>query len=96
MAYISYEQIAVLGVVLTVSALTIPANATSAEIQAQDDGDVNYTLDGTSNPGASSGMILQAGNTPKEILIDDLRNIRFVKSAANTFLNVHYFAGRSV
>ena len=96
MAFIGYDQVLCDGpAVQDVTALTVPARATGAEIQAQSDGDVNYTLDGTS-PGASKGMILNSNNAPKEILIEDLNNIQFVKSDADTHLNVHYFAGRDV
>lgn len=97
MAYIGYQQVSCpTALVQTSSALTIPARATSAEIQAQDDGDINYTMDGATQPGSSRGMILKAGAAPKEVLISDLRNIRFVKDDAATYLNVHYISGRDV
>lgn len=97
MAYLSYEQIDCSSpAVQDADALTIPASATHAELQAQAEGDINYTMDGTTQPGASSGMVLRSTDSPKTFLIEDLRNIRFVKSGAATKLNVHYFGGRDI
>jgi len=95
MVHIGYEQIEVTNAVQTANALTIPANATHCRLQAQD-GNVNYTMDGVSDPSASAGMILHAGLKPEEFEITDLRNIRFTKDAGAPKLNISYLAGRDV
>ena len=96
MSYLSYEQVAVSNVVLTAAALTIPAAATHVELQASGN-NIGYTMDGATDPtdGANgSGMILLTTAEPKLFLVEDLRNIRFVRHAAGDGnLNVHYYAG---
>lgn len=94
--FIGFEQIAVTDstTLHLASELTIPAQATAAQIQAGA-GDVHYTLDGTA-PTATSGMVLETGNNPMEFLIEDIRNIQFIgaSGAASSHLKVNYFAGR--
>jgi len=94
--FLSYQQAdCTLPAVQTASAFDIPKNASGVMLQAQGNGDVNYTMDGT-QPGASSGMILQAGLAPEEFLIEDFLRIRFVKSDDVTKLNAHFFGGRDI
>ncbi len=97
MAYISHESVIAAVGVKTVAALTIPANATHAELQATV-ANVNYTMDGTSAPTATTvGMVLLAAEQPKLFLVEDLRNIIFIRgSGADGNLNIHYIAGRDV
>lgn len=96
MAYLSYEQLAVSNSVLNSSSLTIPAKATQAELQA-DSNHVRYTMDGTTNPTTTSGMLLLTTSDPKLFLIQDVRNIRVIRDGAvDAKLNVHYLAGRNV
>ena len=93
--FIGFEQIAVDGsTVHEASELDIPAQATSAQIQAGA-GDIMYTMD-ESAPGGSRGMVLETGNNPIEYLIEDIRRIRFcgANGAAASHLKVHYFCGR--
>ena len=95
--YLSYEQVDA-ATVKTVSALTIPAEATHAELQASG-GDISYTMDGeTDNPGSGRGMIMHSDADPKLFLIEDVRNIRFVRGngVADANLNIHYVGGRSI
>lgn len=93
--YISFEQVVADATVDSVTELTIPAGATGAEIQA-DSNPVRYTLDGTA-PTSSSGMVLAVADMPKEVLIEDLRNIQYTRGAgADGNLNIHYFAGRNI
>ena len=92
MPCLGYEQIHCLDpTVQDASDLTIPSGTYHAELQATIDGDINYTLDGSTVPGASSGMVFPANGIPKQVNITDLKNIKFVKSGAGTHLNIHYF-----
>jgi len=94
--YISYEQVVANPVVKMGAALTIPANATQAELQASVAG-IAYTMDNATNPTETSGMILLVTDAPKLFLIEDLLRIRFIRfGVANANLNIHYIAGRDV
>jgi len=96
MAYLSYEQIAVSNAVLDEDDLTIPAKATLAELQS-DTSHVRYTMDGTTDPTTTSGMLLLTTSDPKLFLIGDVYNIRFIRNGAvDGKLNIHYIAGRNV
>jgi len=96
MAFLLYEQAVANNTVKTVADLNRPANATGARIQASPH-DVHYTMDGTTDPSITSGMVLQEGLPPEEFLIEDMIKIRFVQGLAGTCeLNVHWFAGRDV
>ncbi len=94
--YLSYEQVAATNVVKTAAALTIPANATMVELQS-DTQDVRYTMDNTTDPTQTSGMILLVSLPENTFLIEDLKRIRFVRGAGtDANLNIHYAAGRDV
>lgn len=94
--FLSYEQVASSGVVKTVSDLTIPANATQAELQA-DTQDIRYTMDGSTNPTSTLGMLLVTTHHPKLFLISDVKRIRFIQGSGGAGnLNLHYVAGRNV
>ena len=94
--YLSFEQVAVDGTVKTASALTIPANATGVEIQA-DTQAVRYTMDNASTPTSSSGMQFLTTSEPRYFLIEDLKRIKFTQGAGGAgVLNLHYHAGRDV
>jgi len=94
--YLSYEQVGAVAVVRTVADLTVPANATHAELQATVAG-VAYTMDDATDPTVASGMVLLATEPPKSFLIEDIRRIRFICfDALNANLNIHYFAGRDI
>lgn len=82
--------------VKTESALTIPANATGAEVQA-DSQNVRYTMDNATDPTSTLGMIFVAAADPKVFTIDDIRRIRFVRAGGSDGrLNFHFFSGRDV
>lgn len=93
MLCIGYEQIDCNDSVVQAAAdvLTIPEGAVFAEIQAQREGDINYTMDGTTSPGSSRGMILRSTGSPILILIENLKNMQFVKNDEVTKLNVQYY-----
>lgn len=95
--YVSaFQQVAISNVVKTASDLTIPAKATHVDIQA-DTAPVRYTMDDTTAPTTSSGMIFLITEPPKTFLIEDLKRIKFIRSGAvDGNLNFHYFAGRDV
>lgn len=96
MAFVGYEQVAVSDTVLDVDDLTIPAKTQWAALQADTAG-VRYTLDGTTAPTTSSGMVLLTTSDPIDIPIDDLRKIKFIRSGgSDAKLNIHYAAGRDV
>ncbi len=89
--YLSCQRIAATATVKTVSDLTVPAEATHAELQA-DGAAVNYTMDDTTEPSTTLpfGMILRTTDAPKLFLIEDIRRIKFVGTAGTSGLNVHY------
>lgn len=88
--FLSFEQVSALITVKTVSALTIPGEATRVSLQA-DTQNVRYTMDDSTDPAQTSGMVLIVGNPPEEFLIADLRRIKFVRgSGSNGNLNLHY------
>ncbi len=94
MAYSSYEQVAATAVVKTGADLSFLGNDAKAEVQA-DTNDIRYTMDGTTNPTQTSGMVLLTTEPPKLFLKEDLLNIRFVRGAdTNGNLNIHYLTGR--
>ena len=94
--FLSYQQVSVSNAVLTVSSFTVPAKATHVELQADTAG-VRYTMDNSTAPTTSSGMVLLITEAPRLFLIQDLSRIKIIRSgAADAKLNVHYFAGRDV
>lgn len=94
--YLSFQQVSVSSSVLTVSSFTVPANATHVSLQA-DTQPVRYTMDNTTTPTASLGMILLVGLAPETFSVEDLRRIKVIRGAgSDAKLNVHYFAGRDV
>lgn len=91
--YIHFQQVDCMVAVQTVSAFSVPAEATHVELQAQDTADVNYTMDNATNPGASRGMILRSTDPPKLFAIADFNRIKFCAEAGTTSLKAH-FIGR--
>lgn len=95
MIYVGFERVASSAAVKTVSNLTVPANATGVEIQA-DTNNVRYTMDGT-DPTTTSGMLFLTTSEPKFFGIDALRAIKFIENNVGAGgLNFHYHAGRDV
>lgn len=95
MAYVGFERVASSGAVKTVSDLTVPANATGAELQA-DTQAIRYTMDGTA-PASGSGMLLLTTEGPKYFNIDEIRALKFIQGAGGAGgLNIHYHSGRDV
>jgi hypothetical protein len=94
--FLSYEQVIADATVKTVVDLTVPANATMAELQA-DTQNIRYTMDNINDPTQAVGMVLLTTEPPRMFLIEDLLRIRFTRGAnANANLNIHYAAGRDV
>ncbi len=94
MPYLSHERIIATGAVKNDTAFNIPDIATHVELQALVQ-PVNYTMDGSSNPNATTdGMSLLITEPPKLFLIQDLKNIRFTRGAGSDGnLNLHYIGG---
>ena len=80
-----YQQLTSLG---TAQALTVPAGARAAIIQAETQG-VRWRDDGT-NPTASVGMVIAAGSD--FFYTGDLAAIRLIEQAASAKVNVSYYA----
>lgn len=91
--YLHYQQVDCTLVVQTASSFSVPAEATHVELQAIDTADVNYTMDNTTDPGASRGMILRATDPPKLFEIADFKRIKFCAEAGTASLHAH-FIGR--
>jgi hypothetical protein len=96
--YLSAEQVAVTNSAKDVSDLTIPGNATHAELQATTSSvPVRYTMDDSTTPTVSVGMLLLAEGEPKTFLVEDIRRIKFIRGAGSDgTLDIHYFGGRDV
>lgn len=93
--YINFEQVAISNAVKTLADLTVPANATKAELMGTTA--IRYTMDNVIAPTTSKGMILRATDPPKTFLIEDVKRIKFIRNAAaDTTLEIHYFGGRDV
>ncbi len=91
--YIGFEQVAATDAVQGFGALTVPANTSRVEIQA-DTQVVRYMMDGTV-PTQAVGMLFRLTDPPKDFAIEDLQNIQWVRGAgADGNLNFHYVAGR--
>ena len=91
--YLHYQKVDCTVAVQDDSAFTIPGEATHVELQAQDNADVNYTMDNVTDPGASRGMILRSTDPPKLFSIADFLRIRFCAEAGTSSLHAH-FIGR--
>lgn len=96
--FVGYQQIQVGPGILTSTALTIPATATGAVIQAETQ-NIRYTMDNATSPTQTFGMVLRAttaafaADVAKAFHIDDIQRIRFTSGAAGiAVLNVHYFS----
>lgn len=94
MLAVGFESEAVTATAKTVADLSPPAAAHLCWIQA--DGDViRYTLDGSTVPTSSVGMILPA-NEKIEIGITVLKNIKFIRGSGACVLLITYFGGRDI
>ncbi len=57
MAYLAFEQVVADASVDSITELTVPNNATHAELQASVN-HVSYTMDGSTDPTQTAGMFL--------------------------------------
>jgi hypothetical protein len=86
--YLSYQQITVL---TSSTALTVPAGAKYALIQAEAQNvRMRSNAVGDSAPTATVGMLIAAGDSI--FLSGNLTILRFIETAASAKLNVAYFA----
>ena len=91
--FVAYQQIQVGAAVKDASAFCIPAGAAGAMLQAETRS-IRYRMD-NGNPTQTAGMILLAGDWPKEFLVEDIARMRFCQTADGpTVLNVHFFGGQ--
>lgn len=91
MAFKKFEQVAISSVVKTSADLTIPATATRAHLQASSAGSIRYTMDGATVPSTTSGMLLRSTSDPLDFLIEDVKNIKFVRDGStDSSLLIHY------
>ena len=91
-----YQQVSGGSSVKNAGALTIPAGTNKVKLQA-DTAVVRYTLDGTTTPSSSVGMLLEppgagVANNEIEILVDDLMLLQFYTSGN---LNIHYYGSHA-
>ena len=94
--YLSYERVTADDTAKGVSALTVPAGATHAEIQA-DTNNVRYTMDGSTEADSTVGMLFLTTEGPKQFVIEDVKSISFHQVAAGAgAINIHYFGGRNI
>lgn len=94
--YVGFKSVASTSSVKTVTDLaTVPAKATSVELQAVTN-PISYTMDDATDPSGTAGMMLLTTSPPKEFSIDDLRRIRFIRVSGDGVLNCHYIAGRNI
>jgi hypothetical protein len=94
--YLLYEQVVVDTFVKDIAALSPPGGATHVELQANTQA-VRYTMDDTTDPTASVGMLLLVTEPPKLFLIEDLVRIKFISAVGtNGVLNLHYSGGRDI
>jgi len=84
---LGYEQVTGLTAAKT---LTIPTGARVVALQAQDQ-DIRWRDDGT-DPTATVGMILIAGDRPFLYNGNDLTALSFFEAAATAILNVTYYS----
>lgn len=85
-----YESITADSSVQQGSALSIPNGAIGAELAASDQ-DIRYTMDGSTDPSETSGMLLSTSHNPKIFGISDVINIRFTRGGGTDgTLHVHY------
>lgn len=94
MAFLSHEQLSVT-TIQTFANLTMPTNTHGVRLQATAN-NIVYTMDGSSVPTATIGMVLVVGNTPEDFNVDDIKKIKFISASGTAKLEVHYYAGRDI
>jgi len=95
MPFLLYEQEAS-GLIKTIADLSPPVGANFAMLQAFTQ-DIRYTMDGTTTPTATVGMLLETGAAPEQFSIEDMMNIQFIQVTAGAgVLSVHWAGGRAI
>lgn len=100
MAYLAYEQVTVGSTVKDADDLVSASKNSSVLAELQADGQhIRYTMDDSTNPTSTLGMLLLTTDPPKLFTMEDVRRIRFTTGAADGVsaarLNVHYVHGRT-
>ncbi len=96
MAYIDHDSVTATDTAKTIVNLTVPPNATGAELQAGAE-PIRYTMDGNATAAPTVGMVLEPTMPPKEFLLEDIRNISFIREGGtNGELQIHWFGGRDI
>lgn len=94
--YIDHDSVTATNTAKDISDLTVPAGATGAELQAGAQ-PIRYTMDGNATASATVGMRLAVTMPPKEFLLEDIRNISFIREGGTDGeLQIHWFGGRNV
>ncbi len=84
------------GVLQATVVFNIPQNVTYAEVQA-DTQAVRYTMDDSTQPTSTLGMLFLVTEPPRLFLIEDFKKMRFTQGAGGAgALNVTYIRGRNV
>jgi hypothetical protein len=96
MPFSSYGYAEATTTVKTIAAVTVPGEALWCEIQAEGNA-IRYTLDGSTNPTATSGMRLLTTSAPTQLAIETVRNIRFrCEGTTTAILHFHWVVGRAI
>ena len=88
--FVGFEQITVSSTVLDKTSLTIPAKTTHAVMRVSGN-HMRYTMDGTTVPTTTNGMLMSTNDSSALFLVDDLLNIKMIRDgASNATLMIHY------
>ena len=91
MQFLQYTSVEATSAVKTLSVPEAASNGYYVEMQA-DGGPIRYTMDGTTTPSQTSGMVLlETSKQPKAVAIEDLVNMKFCRgSGTDATLLLHY------
>lgn len=93
--FLFYDQLLISDSVIDINDLSVPSKTTRVELQAESN-PVRLTMDGSTDPTQTSGIVLLAQDEPSEFLVEDFKRARLVRgAAADAVLNVHYYGSSS-
>lgn len=96
MAIIDHDHAVATSTAKTIVNLTVPLGATGAELQCTTQ-TIRYTLDGKRVATAAIGFLMTPTMPPKEFLLEDIRNISFIRGGgSDAELQIHWFGGREI
>ena len=88
--YVGFDSVASGAAVKTIADITVPTGATHVEIQAVTQA-VSYTMDNSTDPTATEGMMFLTTDPPKAFLVEDLTRLKFIQGAGGAgVLNFHF------